>query len=85
MTSSFTTSETFNIINARKLGAKVAADLYLCAQYYGEPTEGPKSANTPRNWRNISTKATSRNTSLDSSATATASFRGGTRSTRPVR
>ncbi len=39
MTSSFTTSETFNIINARKLGAKVAADLYLCAQYYGEPTE----------------------------------------------
>jgi hypothetical protein len=39
MTSSYTRSETFSIINARRLGAKVATDMYLCAQYYGEPTE----------------------------------------------
>jgi Bacterial HORMA domain family 1 len=41
MTSTLTRSETesFNIINARKLGAKVATDMYLCAQYYGQPSE----------------------------------------------
>jgi hypothetical protein len=39
MSSSFTTSETFSIIHARKLSAKVAADMHLCAQYYGRPSE----------------------------------------------
>ena len=40
MTYSATTSETFSIINARKLSSKVAADMHLCAQYYGKPSEG---------------------------------------------
>ena len=39
MSYSFTTSETFSIIHARKLSAKVAADMHLCAQYYGRPSE----------------------------------------------
>jgi|SRR5581483_11055038 len=36
---SLTRSETFTIVNARKLSSKVAADMHLCAQYYGEPSE----------------------------------------------
>lgn len=36
---SLTTSATFTIINARKLSSKVAADMHLCAQYYGQPSE----------------------------------------------
>jgi Bacterial HORMA domain family 1 len=40
MTYSVTTSDTFSIIHARKLSAKVAADMHLCAQYYGKPSEG---------------------------------------------
>ena len=41
MSTSFTTtrSETFSIINARKLSAKVATDMHLCAQYYNRPSE----------------------------------------------
>lgn len=39
MSYSFTTSETFSIIHARKLAAKVAADMHLCSQYYGRPSE----------------------------------------------
>ena len=39
MSYSFTTSETFSIIHARKLSAKVAADMHLCSQYYGRPSE----------------------------------------------
>jgi len=39
MSHSFTTSETFSIIHARKLSAKVAADMHLCANYYGLPLE----------------------------------------------
>jgi len=39
MSYSVTTSETFSIIHARKLSAKVAADMHLCAQYYGKPSE----------------------------------------------
>ena len=31
--------ESFTIINARKLASKVAADMHLCAQYYGKPSE----------------------------------------------
>ena len=34
-----TTTSTFTIIQARYLASKVAADLHLCAQYYGSPTE----------------------------------------------
>jgi Bacterial HORMA domain family 1 len=39
MSYSFTTSDTFSIIHARKLAAKVATDMHICAQYYGRPTE----------------------------------------------
>jgi hypothetical protein len=39
MSYSFTTSSTFTIIHARYLASKVAADMHLCAQYYGKPTE----------------------------------------------
>lgn len=34
-----TRTESFTIINARKLASKVATDMHLCAQYYGNPTE----------------------------------------------
>lgn len=36
---SVTRTESFTIINARRLASKVAADMHLCAQYYGNPTE----------------------------------------------
>ena len=39
MSYSYTKSDTFTIIHARKLSSKVAADMYLCAQYYGNPSE----------------------------------------------
>jgi hypothetical protein len=39
MTYSVTTSESFSIIHARRLSSKVAADMHLCAQYYGKPSE----------------------------------------------
>jgi hypothetical protein len=39
MSYSVTTSETFSIIHARRLSSKVAADMHLCAQYYGQPLE----------------------------------------------
>jgi hypothetical protein len=39
MTYSVTTSQTFSIIHARRLSSKVAADMHLCAQYYGHPSE----------------------------------------------
>lgn len=39
MSYSFTQSETFSIVHARKLAAKVAADMHLCAQFYGQPSE----------------------------------------------
>jgi hypothetical protein len=39
MTSSFTNTATFTIIHARYLASKVAADMHLCAQYYGKPLE----------------------------------------------
>src|ERR1035438_33016 len=39
MTYTTTASETFTIIHARKLAAKVATDMHLCAQYYGYPSE----------------------------------------------
>lgn len=39
MTSSFTNTATFTIVHARHLSSKVAADMHLCAQYYGNPSE----------------------------------------------
>lgn len=34
-----TATSTFTIVHARYLASKVAADLHLCAQYYGQPSE----------------------------------------------
>ena len=34
-----TATSTFTIIHARHLSSKVAADMHLCAQYYGLPSE----------------------------------------------
>jgi HORMA domain-containing protein len=39
MTFSFTNTATFTIVHARYLASKVAADMHLCAQYYGNPSE----------------------------------------------
>jgi hypothetical protein len=39
MSYSFTKSTTFTIVHARQLASKVAADMHLCAQYYGKPGE----------------------------------------------
>ncbi len=37
-------SSTFTIIHARCLASKVAADLHLCGQYYGNPSEADTRA-----------------------------------------
>ena len=39
MSYSYTRSSTFTIVHARYLSSKVAADMHLCAQYYGQPSE----------------------------------------------
>lgn len=39
MTFSYTNSSSFTIVQARQLSSKVAADMHLCALYYGQPTE----------------------------------------------
>jgi HORMA domain-containing protein len=41
MSYSFTNTSTFTftIVHARYLASKVAADMHLCAQYYGQPSE----------------------------------------------
>jgi hypothetical protein len=39
MTLSYTKTATFTIVHARYLASKVAADMHLCAQYYGKPSE----------------------------------------------
>jgi hypothetical protein len=39
MTFSYTRSTSFTIVQARHLSSKVAADMHLCALYYGQPTE----------------------------------------------
>jgi Bacterial HORMA domain family 1 len=39
MSYSFTTSNSFTITHARYLASKVAADMHICAQYYGKPLE----------------------------------------------
>lgn len=43
-TASRTVTSTFTIIHARALASKVAADLHLCAQYYGNPSEADTRA-----------------------------------------
>jgi hypothetical protein len=39
MSFSYTRSTSFTIVHARHLSSKVAADMHLCALYYGKPTE----------------------------------------------
>jgi hypothetical protein len=39
MTYSYTKSNSFTIVQARYLSSKVAADMHLCATYYGQPSE----------------------------------------------
>jgi hypothetical protein len=39
MSFSFTNTSTFTIVHARYIASKAAADMHLCAQYYGNPTE----------------------------------------------
>ena len=39
MSYTVTNSHTFTITNARHLSSKVAADMHLCSQYYGKPSE----------------------------------------------
>jgi Bacterial HORMA domain family 1 len=39
VSTSYTTSSTFTIVHARYLASKVAADMHLCAQFYGQPSE----------------------------------------------
>jgi hypothetical protein len=39
MTFSYTNSTSFTIVQARQLSSKVAADMHLCALYYGQPSE----------------------------------------------
>lgn len=39
MSVTFTRSSTFTIAHARKLSSKVAADIHICAIYYGKPGE----------------------------------------------
>jgi hypothetical protein len=39
MTFSYTRSTSFTIVHARQLSSKVAADMHLCALYYGRPSE----------------------------------------------
>jgi hypothetical protein len=39
MTFSYTKTATFTIVHARYLASKAAADMHLCAHYYGKPSE----------------------------------------------
>lgn len=39
MTYSYTKTATFTIVHARYLASKVAADMHICAQFYGNPLE----------------------------------------------
>lgn len=39
MSFSVTKTTTFTIVHARYIASKVAADMHLCAQYYGQPSE----------------------------------------------
>jgi len=39
MSYSYSKTSTFTIVHARQLASKAAADMHLCAQYYGKPSE----------------------------------------------
>jgi len=39
MSSTYTISETFTLTHARRLAAKVAADMYQCQRFYDHPTD----------------------------------------------
>jgi hypothetical protein len=39
MTFSYSKTASFTIVHARQLASKAAADMHLCAQYYGRPSE----------------------------------------------
>ena len=39
MSSTYTISETFTLTHARRLAAKVAADMHQCQRFYGRPTD----------------------------------------------
>jgi len=39
MAYSYTTTETFTLTHARRLAAKVAADMHQCQRFYGEPSD----------------------------------------------
>ncbi len=39
MSYTFATSDTFTLANAKKLAAKVAADMHQCRRFYGNPSE----------------------------------------------
>jgi hypothetical protein len=39
MSYSYTTTETFTLTHARRLAAKVAADMHQCQRFYGRPTD----------------------------------------------
>lgn len=39
MTYTLTTTESFTLTNAKKLAAKVIADMYQCRRLYGKPSE----------------------------------------------
>ena len=39
MSYSYTTTESFTLTHARRLAAKVAADMHQCHRFYGQPTE----------------------------------------------
>ena len=39
MTGTFTRSNSFTITHARYLASKIAADMHLCAVFYGQPSE----------------------------------------------
>ncbi len=44
MTFTYTTPETFTVVHARKLAAKIVADMHQCRRFYGEPTEAEITA-----------------------------------------
>lgn len=44
MSYTYTTSESFTLTNAKKLAAKVTADMHQCRRLYGDPTEADVDA-----------------------------------------
>jgi len=44
VTSTYTTTESFTLTNAKKLAAKVVADMHQCRRFYGAPSEASIAA-----------------------------------------